>query len=341
MGMKPLLLIALGLFVFRAAADEGKPLNFEEVFNLIRTNITDMTEEELNRTAAIGLIKELGTKVQLVTTNAEAATQPPDAITKRAVFEEHFGYIRIRSVDERLPSDFHQTLTRLVTSNALKGLVLDLRYAEGTNYEAAAAVADEFVKAGEALVRLGAKEIRGTDQTKTIQLPTAILVNNETRAAAEAIAAILRESAAGLIIGKRTAGEARLFEIFTLRSGQQLRVGKVPVEVGAGKAIPASGIVPDIDVPVDPTEEKFFYLDPYRERKLLASGASTNEVAGATNRTRRLNEAELVRRHRGEIDFNEETPPARAEVPVINDPTLGRALDFLKGLAILQPRKPL
>ena len=334
-------LIAFCLFVFRAAADEGKPLNFEEVFNLIRTNITDISEEELKRTAAIGLIKELGTKVQLVTTNAEPATQPPDAITKRAVFNDQVGYVRIRSVDERLPGDFQKSVTQLIQSNNLNGLVLDLRYAEGTNYDAAAKVADHFVKSGRNLLRLGSREIPSTDESKTISLPTAVLVNHETRAAAEAIAAILRENAASLVIGKRTAGEARLFEVFTLQSGQQLRVGKVPIEVGAGKVIPAAGLDPDIDVPVNPEDEKFFYLDPYREPKSANSGEANSETAAATNRTRRLNEAELVRRHRDGFDFNDEAPPVRAEVPVITDPTLARALDFLKGIAVMQPRKGL
>jgi hypothetical protein len=50
-------------------------MNFDEVFNLIRTNISDVSESELKQNSAMGLIKEMGTRVQIVTTNAEPADQ--------------------------------------------------------------------------------------------------------------------------------------------------------------------------------------------------------------------------------------------------------------------------
>ena len=342
--MKPVIILFVFLFCFTARSDEGKTLNFQEVYQLIRTNISDLSESELSHSAAMGLIKEMGTRVQIVTTNTEAATQPPDAISKRAVFEDHFGYIRVKSVDERLPSDFQKSLTQLIDSNELRGIVVDLRYARGTNYQAAAKVADNFINGGQKLLKLGASEIESTDQSKTVRLPAVVLVNAETRAGAEAIAAIMRESAGSLVIGKKTAGEARLFELFTLSSGQKVRVGKVPIRVASGEAIPASGLEPDIAVPVRADEEKLFYQDPYRERSPFSAAANTNELGSATSgtsttRARPLNEAELVRQHRNGFDFSEEEPPPQLNTPVITDPTLSRALDVLKGIAILQPRR--
>jgi C-terminal processing protease CtpA/Prc len=339
MGMKLLSIICLLLLPSsRLRADEAKPLDFDEVFNLVRTNVSDISESELRRSAALGLIKELGTRVQLVITNAEPATQPPDAISKRAVYENQFGYIRIRSVDERLPADFRQSITQLVQSNKLKGIILDLRYTEGTSYEAAAQVAEHFVNAGQPLLRFGGKQITSTNQTPTVRLPLAVLVNGETRAAAEAIAAMLKEVASGLIIGKKTVGEARLFEVFTLSTGQKLRIGKVPIEVGSGKVIPASGIEPDVAVAVAPEEEKLFYQDPYRARR-FSFRSTANDSTTATNRTRRFNEAELVRRHREGFDFSDEDEEDPAtQSTVITDPALSRAIDFLKGISKLKAR---
>ena len=339
--MKRATILIVFLFCFTARSDEGKALNFQEVFQLIRTNISDLSESELSHSAAMGLIKEMGTRVQIVTTNGEAATLPPDAISKRAVFEDRFGYIRVKSVDERLPSEFQKSLRQLIDSNELRGIVVDLRYAGGTNYQAAAKVADSFIKGGQKLLKLGASEIESTEENETVRLPAVALVNGETRAGAEAIAAILRESAGSLVIGKKTAGEARLFELFTLSSGQKVRVGKVPIQVASGEAIPASGLEPDITVPVRAEDEKVFYLDPYRERSPFFAGTNTNEVASATTpiRARPLNEAELVRQHRNGFDFSEEEPPSQPKTPVITDPTLSRALDILKGIAILQPRR--
>ncbi len=315
------------------AADE-KPLDFNEVFNLIRTNITDVSESELKQSAAFGLISQLGSRVQLVSTNAEPAAQPPDAITRRSVFEGQLGYIRVRSVDKRLPSDFRQSLTQLVQSNSLKGLILDLRYAEGTNYQAAAEVAELFVPSGQPVMRIGAQQVTSKARPIT-RLPLAALANGETRAGAEAIVAALRETASGLVIGSKTRGEALLFETFQLSTGQSLRIGKVPIEVGSGKVIPASGIEPDVTVSVEPEEEKLFYLDSYRERR-----PSTRPVETSANRARRLNEAELVRRHREGFDFSEDTAEPVSESTVVTDPALSRAIDVLKGLSKLSGRPP-
>jgi C-terminal processing protease CtpA/Prc len=343
MGMKLLSIGFLLAFSGRIYAADDKPLDFQEVFNLVRTNISDISEAELRHNAALGFIKEMGTRVQLVRTNAEPAAQPADAITRRSVFEDHFGYIRIRSVDERLPSDFHKSLAQLIQSNALKGIILDLRYAEGTNYEAAAEIADRFIPAGQRLLRLDEKQITSSDQAPAVRLPLAVLVNGETRAAAEAAAAMLKELASGLLIGKKTMGEARLFEVFTLSTGQKLRVAKVPIEVGRGKVIPASGIEPDITIAVDTGEEKLFYQDSYRERPpTTRAAAAQGSTEGTTaSRARRLNEAELVRRHREGFDFSEDDPAAAVEGNIVTDPALSRAIDFLKGVSKVVARPPL
>jgi C-terminal processing protease CtpA/Prc len=335
--------ISILLFVaFSLRSFAAEQMRLDEVMSVIRTNMTDLSEEELSRSAAVGLIKELGTKVQLVqsvTTNEQPVPKPAEVISKTAVYNDKFAYVRIKSIDERLTNEFQKVITQLLATNGLAGVVLDLRYAQGTNYEAAAKVADAFVKGGQPLVRLGEVKIAATDRASDIKQPVAVLVNGETRAAAEALTGMLRESAAALVIGSKTAGEARLYETFTLSTGQRLRVGKVPIEVGRGKPLPASGIVPDIEVSLTPEEEEAYYEDPYLVRRFAPPSGGTNEVSGLFPRARPLNEAELVRRHRNGETGEIEERPETVEPSAITDPTLARALDFLKGISILQPRR--
>jgi hypothetical protein len=323
-----------------AVAQEAKPLRFQEVFNVVRTNLTDVSEEELSRAAALGLINQLGTKVQLVTNNASAPSTPDEAIARRTVYGNGYGYAQIRAVDDRLPGEFEKWLAS--GTNSFRGLVLDLRYSQGDGYSAAAKLIDRFIKGGEPLLKLGTNEIRSTEKSAPLDLPLAVLANKETRGAAEALAALVRNTGTGLVIGSTTAGEARLFETFTLSTGQQLKIGTVPILVGE-KPIPAKGLVPDIAVTVNPAAEKVLYQDPFRQISAAAGQitSSTNEVASSTNRNRRFNEAELVRRHRagGTLEDFASVPDA-PEQPVINDPVLARALDFLKGISALQQHRP-
>jgi hypothetical protein len=339
-GMRLLLLSFFVLGVFSGSADEAKPLNFREVFGIVRSNLTDVSEAELSQTAAFGFIKELGTKVQLVGTN-QAASPDADAepISRKSIYAGDCGYIRIGTVDSRLSAPFQKAVQEWMTNRGIKGLVLDLRYANGTDYEAAAKSANLFVKRGEPVLKYGDREIRATEGSKAVQWPLAVLVNKETSGAAEALAAVVRESSAGVIIGSPTAGEARVFEEFTLSTGQKLRVGKIPVEVGDGKVIPAQGVSPDIQISVRPADEKIFFQDPFRVLPQIAAEAGSTNFFGGTGRIR--NEAELVRRHRDGEFQTEGKNGTQGEKPVVMDPALARALDFLKGVSVLQQHRPL
>jgi len=342
MNLRSLTITALTILqVHFALAEENKPLNFDEVYSLVKTNLTDLPEAELKSLAAIGLVKELGTKVQLVSTNDTNTVTHSDPVSRKSIFNESYAYLRITDFQENLPAEFEKDFKELGLNKKLKGLVIDLRYAQGQDYEAAAKLADKFLKGEEVLLKFGDKEIRSSAKTEVIKLPVAMLVNGQTAGAAEAFAAIMSEKGVGLIIGQATAGTAKLFQTFTLSNGQKLKIGNIPVELSSGKAIASTGLNPDIKVNVQPQLEKVFYKDPYKSMNMAFS--ETNDVATATNRlARRFNEAELVRRHREgaatETD-DENTPAAEPATPVIMDPALGRALDFLKGVSVLQERK--
>jgi len=72
--------------------------------------------------------------------------------------------------------------------------------------------------------------------------------------------------------------------------------------------------------------------------------AKTESAAKETQEQPRLNEVELIREHRNGDDADEasaRTAPDKPEpTPVVADPALARALDLLKGLAVVQPSRP-
>ena len=178
-----------------------------------------------------------------------------------------------------------------------------------------------------------------------------VLVNRQTTGAAEALAAVLRQSDAALLIGANTGGAARTFKEFTLSSGETIRIGTGAILLGDGKPLSARGIGPDISVTVSAIEEKSWFEDPYKlmPGQVAAStrpGSSARAIAAAnsqTNRpTRRINEAELVRmRREGLSDEETEASTGEADAPkaILRDPPLARALDLLKGLAVVRQNR--
>jgi hypothetical protein len=96
---------------------------------------------------------------------------------------------------------------------------------------------------------------------------------------------------------------------------------------------------------VNPEDEKAYFGDafklPPRAELFAGAGLSSTNPAAATNRAARrarFNEAELVRERREGASVEPDSGVSRErepETPVVHDPALARALDLLKGLAVV------
>ncbi len=326
------------------AQSEDLP-HFQEVLRLLRANLPGVTDDELNRAAVQGLLEGFRPRVELVT-NAAAATPAATAgISRSTVYEQAFGYVRIPQVTAGLSEAFGAALDQLRSGQKLKGLVVDLRFADGHDYQAAAGLADRFLSKEQPLLDWGESSARSTAKSEALDLPLAVLINRQTAGAAEALAELLRTTRVALLVGSPTAGQAYTFREFALDSGARLRIAGAPVRVGADLVL-TNRVAPDIAVDVPPDRETAYYADPY---KVFADAAGTTDVSVAglmaratrTARTARLNEAELVRRQRDQ-DSPDEPPPASARPEAapaektLQDAALVRALDLLKGIAVVE-----
>jgi C-terminal processing protease CtpA/Prc len=162
------------------------------------------------------------------------------------------------------------------------------------------------------------------------------------------LAAVLRETGSGLVIGASTAGRAMIAQEFPLSNGQRLRIAMAGIKLGNGAVLSARGVKPDIEVAVGAEDEQAYLTDPFRELQAsnllaAATSSSTNNVANETNRPprHRFTEADLVRERREGANREpalagpgaKETEP---EKPMVRDPVLARALDLIKGLAVVR-----
>lgn len=324
------------------AANEQPALSFQEVFAIISSNLPSATPADLNRAAALGLINQLEPQVQLVT--ADDTNRVKSLPIKSSLIDNSYAVIRLSTLETPVSTEFKQAFQGLNSSNKLKGLVVDLRFCSGRDYKSAADIADQFVATAQLLFNLGGTNVQSTVKSDSISLPLALLVNSQTLGASELLAALLRQSAGGVVIGAPTAGGARIFEEYTLSTGQKLRIAKGDLQLPGGRSLSAGGIIPDITVRVPADEERAYLDDPYkywvqnnRDGKSSGTNDSTSAVI-ATNRAmrRNFNEAELVRRHREGLDMQGMMARVEDNRATLGDPALGRAIDFLKGLAVVQ-----
>jgi hypothetical protein len=326
------------------SVEPADPPDFKEVYDLVSAHAAGLTKAQIDRAAVQGLVSALAPKVTLVGEDKTKASTDGPALSRTNLYDGDIAYMRVRQVGAGLQETFQKSYAAFVAEHKVKGLVLDLRYTDGTDYAAAAGVADLFVSKERPLINWGSGNAKSKEKEDAITLPVAVLVNHQTSGAAEALAALLRETGNALVLGSLTAGQALVSEEFPLKNGQRLRIATAPVQIGENTPLTPEGVKPDISVRVTPEDERAWFSDAFRgplATNLFANvGLSlTNQPAG-TNRARRTryNEAELVRERREGSAFDVELSARdnEPEKPLVRDPVLARALDLLKGLAVVR-----
>lgn len=332
----------------RADINTNATPDFREVYDLVRSHLAGESETDLNRAAVQGLLNELHAKVWVdAGKSGSNSTTTGPLLVKSSLYDGPIACLRVGRVADGLADKVNAALKDLKATNQLKGVIFDLRYADGHDYAAAASVADLFASHEMPLLDWGNGYSHSTAKSDAIKLPIAILVNKQTSAAAEALAAVLRQSHHGIILGSNTAGEATVGRDYPLKNGQTLRIATAAVKLGDGEMLSASGVKPDIHVSVKPEEEKVYFADPFKDLNAstdpVGANGSNNGKTNGTNRTMRTTEADLIRerKERPGMDLEYSTPVASVrdnepEKPVVRDPALGRALDLIKGISVLR-----
>ncbi len=329
------LLVGLGWAWAAAPARGGEAPRWEEVLPLLRQHLTGVSEAEINAAAVGGLLERLRPRVFLLTNPAPETAEAPPLLVRSNLLEGGLAVLRVGRVAPGLAPALRATLEAWHAATNLQGVVLDLRFAAGEDFAAAGQVADLFLTEPQPVLAWADTRFAAAAKTNALPWRLAVLANRETRGAAEALAAALHELRLALVLGSPTAGEAAVYREFPLSTGQRLRLAVAPVKVGpAGRLLSFDGFSPDIRVDVSAEDERRFVEDPFYTPPAAAASPAA--------RAPRLTEADLVRIHRDGLGGTAPRP-RRVETPApprVKDPVLARALDLLKGLAILESREP-
>jgi hypothetical protein len=294
------------------------------------------------------------------------------ADTGRAeVIEPDIGYIRLADVGEQTPAGLDAELKKFSEAK-VSGCVLDLRFANGTNYAAAAAVASRFLPKDEELFTMkraeGGSETFRTGAATTLwsaqsDVPLLVLVNGQTRGSAEALAGALRAQDRCILIGGRTAGSAAAWDDVTLSDGRVLRVASAKIvltprirasaeqttnsseqaSADTNAVVHSTGSEQAV-ISIFPgglTPDVRVKIDAQVERDVLLN-APTNVTLTASLQPHQaqkwISEAELVKAFRGEA-FQIDKAAAESEPEKVRDVVLQRAVDVLKGIRVLVSRR--
>jgi C-terminal processing protease CtpA/Prc len=343
----------------RAANADSSLRPTSEVISVLKSSYVDrdkLSEKLLNEATVSGLIEALGRGAMIVepeapstngTKAAAAEPSPTRPLARAEVIDPNIAYIRLADVTEGTPSALDAELKKFADAKVM-GYVLDLRFADGTNFSAAAAIASRFLGDGQTLFTLkssekGVQVFRTGSETNAdadlTSAPLMLLVNRETRGSAEALAGALRAQDRGIVIGSQTAGSAAGWEDVKLSDGRTLRLATAKIVLPqTNSALPGidlfpNGITPDVAVKIDPKTERDVVIE-----------VQTNETLTASLQPRvkkkDLTEAQLVKAFHGQaIDAEEPTTDREHEeedeIQNVRDVVLQRGVDILKGIRVV------
>jgi carboxyl-terminal processing protease len=243
---------------------------------------------------------------------------------KSKLLQPGFAYARLSQFQARTGPDLKEQLADLRNKNGaeFKGVILDLRNNPGGLLEQAVAVSDLFLSEGLIVYTEGREpgsqvEFRAQGDGTEADYPLVVLINGGSASASEIVAGALQDHGRAVVLGEPSFGKGSVQSIIPMGDQSGLRLTTARYFTPAGTSIQARGIIPDIEV-AQLVQEEVNGQQHFREKDL-------------ENHFRPLKNTQPDSVHsdnQGALEAEER-----------NDYQLMRALDLLKGLDILMPKK--
>lgn len=184
-------------------------------------------------------------------------------VAKGQLMEGNVGLVTINNFDERCASETIAAIEAVIEQGATK-LVFDVRNNPGGYKHELVEVLDYLLPEGALFrsVSYTGKETVDESDSKCLEMPMAVLVNENSYSAAEFFAAALEEYEWAVTVGNPTVGKSYFQQTIPLSDGSAvgLSVGKYCTPNGVSLA-EVGGLVPSVCVDVDDETAANIYAD--------------------------------------------------------------------------------
>ena len=239
----------------------------------------DLTTEKDGSSAVISAISgKEGTDVTVTVKKADGSakelTMQRAVVTQKMAWgkmlNDKIGYIRIENFHDGCADQFKAALQSLTDSGA-QSLVIDVRHNGGGRVKEMSAALDPLLGEGTIMtlrMKNGAETVYTSDADH-IDLPIAVLIDDQSISAAEFFAAALQEYDRATLVGTHTTGKGRAQRTYQLSDGSAVNLSVEEYFTPKGKSLADVGIAPDIEVKLtDEQTQNFFFLTPETDPQL-------------------------------------------------------------------------
>ena len=178
------------------------------------------------------------------------------------LLDENIGYIKIDNFDERSAAETIAFVKDLIGQGA-EALLFDVRFNPGGYADELVKVLDYLLPEGDLFrsVDYAGREEVDTSDASCVELPMAVLVNEDSYSAAEFFAAALQEYEWATIVGSQTYGKGNFQTAFYLSDGSMVNLSIGKYYTPGGKSLSETGVTPDVVVDLDDEQYALLYYN--------------------------------------------------------------------------------
>ena len=178
------------------------------------------------------------------------------------LLDENIGYIKIDNFDERSAAETIAFVKDLIGQGA-EALLFDVRFNPGGYADELVKVLDYLLPEGDLFrsVDYAGREEVDTSDASCVELPMAVLVNEDSYSAAEFFAAALQEYEWATIVGSQTYGKGNFQTAFYLSDGSMVNLSIGKYYTPNGKSLTEAGVTPDVVVNLDDEQYALLYYN--------------------------------------------------------------------------------
>jgi carboxyl-terminal processing protease len=217
-------------------------------------NIKEMSDYE-----AISKIKGIEGTTVIIRIKRPGVANPMDfeivrekIIIKNVEIEkiDNIGYMKIAGFNKDVSEDVKLGLIKLL-SYKVDGIVIDLRDNPGGLLSEVVEIADYFLPRGREICTIDYKSQEDDvyySESDGVEIPTAVIINNNSASASEILAGSLQQNGAAVIVGETSYGKGTVQEVINLYKGDGFKLTIAEYKVANDTAINKIGVIPDIKV---------------------------------------------------------------------------------------------
>ena len=247
--------------------------------------VDDQDAKQLGADGASILIKgEEGTQVSVTVLRGEE--ELTFSVTRKMIQVEvakgellpgDIGLVTITNFDTRCADETLAAIQSVLDQGA-KALIFDVRFNPGGYRHELEAVLDYLLPEGTIFhaVSYNGDEDKTMSDASCLEMPMAVLVNEDSYSAAEFFAATLQEYGWAKVVGTPTTGKGYFQSVFNLADGSavNISVGKYFTPVKGISLAEVGGLTPDIPLELTVEQRKLYNygrLDPMEDPQILAA----------------------------------------------------------------------